>query len=128
MLPESPAHACARVRAITEAPTAEQANALLQSLWLAWDSVDGLPLTWVVEHVGDGHDPLPAAWAIATDDVTMFELTGAADVRPPNRAGLWSFCASKKGHPSPCPGCADAIRRHVPTLTLADVLAAARRA
>lgn len=119
---------------------ADAADALLRSLAIAL--IHGTTLAWCVEHARDG-DPLPAAWAACEDARTLTDVYGATrgervwwyeshEWAVGHRERYWHLLYARRvdrvllrvlGEPT-----CDAIRAHVPTLTLADVLAARRAA
>lgn len=118
-------------------------NALLESLLAALQS--GATLAWAIEHAPDGVDPVPAAWAACDSDDTLYALAveaqrmGRARAHVISASGLPAQCrlgcmstrearASRGGPIASCRACCDAIRAHMPTLTLAEVVAAARAA
>lgn len=86
-----------------------------------------VPLAWVLTHaLPDERDPLPRLWAESDAAAAMRLLL--VEARHPAMAGYWpdgtypeGFSCGAFTYHGRCEQCADAIRRVVPTLTLADL-------
>lgn len=115
--------------------TSEEANALLRELIEAHSASRSLSLAWAVRHAQDGGDPVAAAWAAATRPGWMRQLLLRLD-HPATEPGAsaWPQALRCAGWLTPrctlarCDACIALIRAAVPTLTLADVVAATQRA
>lgn len=119
--------------------TTEEANDLVRELWTFLECEAGrVPLEWVLAHQAD----VPRAWDAATDGLAMrcvLHFGGHPGAGPnPVYYPEELFCGpepacfrvreGRRGSSRDCPACGDAVRRAVPTVSLAQLVEGARRA
>jgi hypothetical protein len=86
-------------------------------------------LRWCVEHVPDGVDPVPAAWAACEDDWAMYHVSSRTPRLFKPDGGYCNDCnlgISSRTVENTCAACVARLRTLIPTLRLADVVAGAR--
>jgi phage baseplate assembly protein W len=109
--------------------TASSAAAVLSSLAAALRAHGTVPLAWVVEWCPDGRDVVAEAWAVCEHGETMRDVLYDLDAGSDESWRAWGAVHTALGMSSRTAprvvvrrAMADAVRRVVPRLTLADVL------